>query len=249
MNRTLQKSDQIYRKERIETGGYSRVQMRFTDGGLVSLMADSVFVVEDYFYKEGETETAVFGLLKSGLRTVSGAIGKVRHEDYQLKTPVATLGIRGTQYTAVLFPADTLRVHVGEGRVVLTNDHGTLDVPSGHNAEVTLESAPRLSEEAPVDLGLAPASLPSSSPLAESMDSEMALDTQNNYGDIVSTDGMVGQDFVTSVSDMEHCQVLTQRVRQVDQNQKMSILEVEVGLRMMIYLPALVVLNRPVVLV
>ena len=39
-----------------------------------------------------------FRLLKGGFRAVSGLIGKVDREEYRVSTPVATIGIRGTDY-------------------------------------------------------------------------------------------------------------------------------------------------------
>ncbi|KAA0910713.1 FecR domain-containing protein [Pusillimonas sp. ANT_WB101] len=155
--RTLAKDDGIENGSRIETAANGRVQMRFTDGGLVSLMPDSTFSVDDYAYQEGADDgSLVFGLLRGGLRTMTGAIGKTRHEGYQLNTPVATLGIRGTQFTVVLNPPDTLRVHVGEGKVVITNASGTLEVPAGRNAVVTLGSAPEFTEQGPMYRATAP---------------------------------------------------------------------------------------------
>lgn len=150
-DRQLAKGDDVLRRDRIETADNGRVQMRFTDGGLVSLMPNSTFTVEEYFHDGGPDDDAslVFGLLKGGLRTVTGTIGRVQHDQYELKTPVATLGIRGTEYVAVLRPANTLRVHVGRGKVVISNDLGSLEVPEGHNAVVTQGSAPELSDQGP----------------------------------------------------------------------------------------------------
>ncbi len=149
--RPLATDEDVLEGDHIDTADNGRVQMRFTDGGLVSLMPGSSFSVDSYLYGEEDDEenTAVFGMLKGGLRTVTGAIGKVKHEQYELRTPVATLGIRGTEYVAVLRPANTLRVHVGRGKVVITNDHGSLEVPEGRHAVVTLTSAPRFTEKAP----------------------------------------------------------------------------------------------------
>lgn len=149
--RQLAKGDDIFRTERVDTGDNGRVQMRFTDGGLVSLMPGSTFTIDEYFHEGGADDDAslVFGLLRGGLRTVTGTIGKTKHEQYELRTPVATLGIRGTEYIAVIRPANTLRVHVGRGKVVITNDHGTLEVAEGQNAVVTLGSAPEFSDQAP----------------------------------------------------------------------------------------------------
>lgn len=53
-----------------------------------------------------ETSRAFFRLLKGGFRSVSGLIGKANHDDYRVSTPVATIGIRGTQYGARLCQGD-----------------------------------------------------------------------------------------------------------------------------------------------
>jgi hypothetical protein len=45
---------------------------------------------------------AFFKLLKGGFRAVSGLIGKVDRNEYRISTPVATIGIRGTDYLLVL---------------------------------------------------------------------------------------------------------------------------------------------------
>lgn len=151
--RHLEKDDSIFSTDEIDTADNGRAQLRFTDGGLVSLMPGTIFSVEEYLFDDAdEDSSAVFGLLKGGLRTVTGAIGKVKHEDYELKTPVATLGIRGTEFTAVLQNARTLLVHVGRGKVVITNDNGTLELLTGQNAIVVMDGAPELTDVEPLFL-------------------------------------------------------------------------------------------------
>lgn len=131
--RDLAKDDDIDSGDQIDTAENGRIQMRFTDGGLVSLMPQSTFAVNDY-QQEGlspEDGSLVFALVRGGMRTLTGTIGDARHDRYRVDTPVATLGIRGTEYVAVLNPPNTLRVHVGRGKVVITNYAGTLEVPAG----------------------------------------------------------------------------------------------------------------------
>ncbi|MBP6020050.1 MAG: FecR domain-containing protein [Burkholderiaceae bacterium] len=149
--RELAKGNDIFSGDSIDTADNGRIQMRFTDGGLVSLMPRTTFSVDEYLHegKSAEDGSLVFGMLRGGMRTITGSIGKIKHENYELKTPVATLGIRGTEYVAVIGPPDTLRVHVGKGKVVITNDHGTLEVPEGRNAVVVLGSAPEFSDQGP----------------------------------------------------------------------------------------------------
>jgi FecR protein len=101
-----------------------RAQIRFTDGGYTSLQPNTVFRIDDYYYDERQTEESVgfFSLLKGGLRTITGVIGKIRKKAYQLATPVATVGIRGTEYLAEL--GNSLTVHVGEGEIEVCSNAG-----------------------------------------------------------------------------------------------------------------------------
>src|SRR5262249_6769685 len=75
-----------------------RAQLRFSDGAYVSLQPDSEFAIRDYRFdgKTDGTERGFFGLLKGAMRTVSGLVGRVNRDQYQVTTPTATIGIRGT---------------------------------------------------------------------------------------------------------------------------------------------------------
>lgn len=50
----------------------------------------------------GGASRAFFSLLKGGFRSISGLIGKINHDEYRVSTPVATIGIRGTDYLVVI---------------------------------------------------------------------------------------------------------------------------------------------------
>jgi hypothetical protein len=98
--RSVKRQSPIFVGDTIMVGKNGFIQLRFTDGTLVALRSDSEFLVEEYEYQESEHGNGklVFNLLKGGLRTISGAIGKKNQENYQMKTPVASIGIRGTMY-------------------------------------------------------------------------------------------------------------------------------------------------------
>ena len=98
--RRLKRADPIFSGDTVIVGENAFAQIRFSDGGLIALRSGSQFRVEDYRYegKEDGNEKAVFSLLKGGLRTISGKIGKQNKDNYEMRTPVATIGIRGTHY-------------------------------------------------------------------------------------------------------------------------------------------------------
>lgn len=148
--RPVFKGAEINSGDTIHTGS-GRAQLRFTDGAYVSLQPQSQFKVDDYRYegKADGSEKGFFSLLKGGLRTITGAIGRVNRGGYQVQTPTATIGIRGTEYLAAL--GNSLTVSVGGGIISLTNNAGEFLVGSGQTAYVADQNTlPVLTFEKPV---------------------------------------------------------------------------------------------------
>ena len=126
--------------DRIRTGADGHIQLRFTDGALISIHPDSDFRIERYAF-DLVNQNSFFELAKGAIRTVSGRIGKRDREDWRLKTPTATIGIRGTEFTveervcaaAGCLSGDDpgLTVAVIAGRVAVSNQAGAIEVPAG----------------------------------------------------------------------------------------------------------------------
>src|SRR5476649_1542244 len=56
--------------------------------------------IDNYAYDAGkpDDDSASFNLVKGGLRSITGLLGKRNKERFALKTPTATIGIRGTTF-------------------------------------------------------------------------------------------------------------------------------------------------------
>lgn len=121
--------------------GDGQAQVRFADGTLLTLYRDTRFSVDDYRYVKGGDERARFSLINGLMHTLTGQMDK---RNYLLKTRLANLGVRGTEYSARL--GDSLHVSVDQGSVVIANAGGTIQVGAGRNAVVTgPNEMPRLS--------------------------------------------------------------------------------------------------------
>ena len=116
---TAEKNTALNAGDTIETRE-GRVQFSLIDGGKVSLQPNSVFKINKYEFsgKEDGSEFAFTELIKGGLRTISGLIGHKHRDRYQLKTAVATIGIRGTEFT----------VNFNNNELLMTTNHGSVDV-------------------------------------------------------------------------------------------------------------------------
>ncbi len=165
--RVLQKRSHVESGDTIRTSSRSLVQMRMIDKAFIALRPNSTFKIEKYnLGAKKEEDVGFFALLKGGFRSVTGIIGKRLKSSYRLSTVTATIGIRGTDYTARLCQQDCSRafgnlednnriddglyVGVNQGGINLTNDLGTLDldelqfgyVKDATSAPVALASAP-----------------------------------------------------------------------------------------------------------
>jgi len=89
----------------ITTQRDSYAQLRFSDGGQVTLRPETQVKIESYAYEDGRPERDNFAmqLFKGGLRSLTGLIGKRSNNRnaYRMVTSTATIGIRGTDYTAI----------------------------------------------------------------------------------------------------------------------------------------------------
>jgi FecR protein len=144
--RPLHKGAAIEEGDTLFTGS-GRVQIQFKDGGFIALQPASQFKVERYRYTAaGDAEDGVVvSLIKGGLRTISGLVGKRDRRAYEMRTAVATIGIRGTEYA---LEADGALVgHVTHGAIEVCNGGGCLGVQSGQAFFVrTLTDLPALAE-------------------------------------------------------------------------------------------------------
>ena len=135
-------------------------QIKFIDNSEITLRPGTTFKVENFAYDAGKPDgdNASFSLVKGGLRSITGLMGKRNKEKFSLKTPNATIGIRGTTFVAQYVPVGPLaslpigsaatqgktsapgttpglppglHVQVSDGMIVVTNQGGALNFAAG----------------------------------------------------------------------------------------------------------------------
>jgi hypothetical protein len=138
-SRTLAKGAQIEQGETISTNN-GRAQLRFTDGAYVSLQPQSEFRIDQYRFdgKQDGNEKGFFSLLKGGLRTVTGLVGRNNKGNYQVNTSVA----RCLSVTN----GESYYVQSQEIKPVLTNKRTDLPPPSPQNPPSTFAEGETVNE-------------------------------------------------------------------------------------------------------
>lgn len=129
---------------------YARI--KFIDSSDVTLRPGTLFKVERFAYDEKapKNDSAVMNLVKGGLRSVTGKIGKRGNPDaYEMRTPTATIGVRGTAYGAAFCRANEcntlpagLYVDVIDGKIIVANQSGTQLFTAGQFGFVPSPTAP-----------------------------------------------------------------------------------------------------------
>lgn len=87
-----------------EKNTYARI--KFIDNGEMTLRPNTQLKIDNFSYQadKPEQDSAVFRLIKGGLRSVTGLLGKRNHDRFGMHTPTATIGIRGTIFIAEYIP-------------------------------------------------------------------------------------------------------------------------------------------------
>jgi hypothetical protein len=97
--RILSRRSEVNGGDLVATQRDSYAQINFTDGSTMTLRPNTQMRIEDYRFSEDrpQEDSSFFRLLKGGLRTITGLIGKRGNQDaYRIGTSTATIGIRGS---------------------------------------------------------------------------------------------------------------------------------------------------------
>tara|TARA_B110000037_G_scaffold21984_1_gene24620 strand:- start:152 stop:2017 length:1866 start_codon:yes stop_codon:yes gene_type:complete len=142
--RLLRQGAMVDEGDVIVTGPKGYVQLLLDDGTKIAIRPNSSFEIEALEMPASATAPAVgagitmkasFKLQKGGFRTLTGRIAQQNPSVYQVTTPAAIIGVRGTNYSTRLCAGDCglgddgLYVGVSEGGATLTNSAGELDIP------------------------------------------------------------------------------------------------------------------------
>jgi len=105
----IEKGDEIITKLK------TKVQIILNDGTAITVGPDSSFAFVDYFYDKTKTSKLSMKATRGFFRSVTGKIGKIAPERFKVKTNMATIGVRGTDFSALLRDTQSsYRCHSGE---------------------------------------------------------------------------------------------------------------------------------------
>jgi hypothetical protein len=105
----------------LQTGDNGHIHLRMIDGAFVSLRPSSRMKIDDYKYDQAtpSNNNIKFNVEQGVVRSITGKAGEAAKDKYRMNTPLAAIGIRGTDFV-VRVSQELTRVTVQSGAIVMS---------------------------------------------------------------------------------------------------------------------------------
>lgn len=124
--RILSQKSEVHPGDVLTTQRDSYAQINFTDGSAATMRPNSTMKLEAYSFSQDapQSDGMFMRLVKGGLRTVTGLIGKRGNQDaYKIGTSTATIGIRGSSGDTVACSSDCGKLEPGTYHTTYTGSY------------------------------------------------------------------------------------------------------------------------------
>ena len=122
--RPLGLNSSVFLNDVVSTGDAARLEVTFTDNTRLTLGEKAKLTLDAYVFDSAAGSGAIkFGLV-GAFRFVSGQVSKLASADVRVTTPVAIVGIRGTEFWGGPIDDQVLGVFLIEGAVSVSNAAG-----------------------------------------------------------------------------------------------------------------------------
>lgn len=120
-SRSVDRGTAIRVGDRVETQAGGHVHLRFVDGGRLSIRPASILQVEDYSHSSQQPLLGAikFRLDEGVVRSITGSWGEAARDRFRLNTPVAAIGVKGTDFV-VKSDGEKTSASVFTGAIMLT---------------------------------------------------------------------------------------------------------------------------------
>lgn len=155
--RKVSVGDVVYEGESLVTGRDGELHLNMEDGGFIAVRPNTRMQIVAYRAQGQSDDRGVFRLLQGAFRSVTGWIGKYNPASYQVRTPTATIGVRGTDHEPLVIPQGSSEGEAGTydkvnaGGTFIQTRHGRVEVAPNQAAFAGWRGkpVPRLLREIP----------------------------------------------------------------------------------------------------
>ena len=130
--RSLFEGSDVRFLDTIITGADTRAEIEFIDKSYLMVGENSALTIDEMVFEPGVRSTGIITLTQGVFRMVSGKINKVPGGELIIHSPVATIGIRGTDFWGLQEKDKLTMALIDDGIFEMTGDDGktvVLDTP------------------------------------------------------------------------------------------------------------------------
>lgn len=158
------KAGEVVREgDSIVTGADGEVHLAMEDEGQIAVRPNTRMRIAKYKAEGGSSDGSVIALVQGALRSVTGWIGKYNPKGYAIRTPTATIGVRGTDHETRVIPEGSGEGEAGtydkvnQGATVLSTAQGRTEIRPNQAGFVSFSGKARPRVLAAVPTFFAPA--------------------------------------------------------------------------------------------
>jgi hypothetical protein len=136
--RIVHVNDNIFEGDSIITGKDGELHLTMADTGFIAVRPNTKMAITQYRANGDSQDKGVIGLLVGSFRSISGWIAKYQPKSYEIRTPTATIGIRGTDHEPKVIPDGSSEGDPGTydkvnaGGTFINTPQGRVDVSENH---------------------------------------------------------------------------------------------------------------------
>jgi hypothetical protein len=132
----------VFVDQKVSTGDEARLELTFDDGTKLTLGEHADMTLDTFVYDPAQGNGSLAMNVKGAFRFISGQVSKQPNAQVAVTTPIATVGIRGTEFWGGPIDDQALGVFLIDGAVTVTNAAGeqVLDTP-GQGTNITAPGA------------------------------------------------------------------------------------------------------------
>src|SRR5262249_50906550 len=122
--RALGLNTSVILNETVSTGAAARLEVTFKDNTRLTLGENARLTLNRYVFNPAAGSGTIRFRVVGAFRFLSGQLSKLAHSDVSVTTPVATIGVRGTEFWGGPINDQALGVFLIEGAVRVSNAAG-----------------------------------------------------------------------------------------------------------------------------
>jgi len=132
--------EQVFEGDAIATAPKAELHLRMADGASFIVRERTRITITAYVADGGDSDRSLIDLAEGALRAITGWIGKHNRANYAVRTPLVTIGVRGTDHEPTHLIQGDPRGKAGSydkvnaGLAVMNSPQGSVEIPANKAA-------------------------------------------------------------------------------------------------------------------